>query len=345
MSQDGHDYDEILRRALHEAAGTVQLGDDGLERIRAHLTKPHSIPIAWLLAACSAVARLLRRLLQSAVEPVWLAAGRLRQAAGGAGPPASQPGRHRRGRMLPQLSLTTVAVAVVAVLAIAGGLALTSLPGQAIKDTAQLIREITETAPSHSTASGHPGGQGPGVPPGGSGTGGSGTGGSASHGASPSPTPCTSQAAGQTGSIPRMPRCQRPARSSSPVAQLSPSSSTSPGGSVPGLVSPPASPGSPDCPSPTAAPSTSTSPSPGASPSPAGAPGPGASASPCPSPSSASPSPTGSATPPARRRAKPARQRNSVRQRNPARGHHPARRRYPVRRRYPARQPKPASRR
>ena len=46
MSGHGHDFDEFLRRVLQEQADAVEPGDDGLERIRARLTRPRPAPSA-----------------------------------------------------------------------------------------------------------------------------------------------------------------------------------------------------------------------------------------------------------------------------------------------------------
>src|SRR5437867_5903392 len=69
MSQlrNDYDYEELLRRALHFTADSVEPAGDGLERIRARLTTPHPLPVAWMVAAYSEVARRAQGWLQSAV--------------------------------------------------------------------------------------------------------------------------------------------------------------------------------------------------------------------------------------------------------------------------------------
>src|SRR5215470_3456583 len=57
MSQHHDDFENFLRGALHTAVDPVEPADDGLERIRARLTPPRPLPVAWLMAACSWVAR------------------------------------------------------------------------------------------------------------------------------------------------------------------------------------------------------------------------------------------------------------------------------------------------
>ena len=40
MTPVNHDYDDILRRALHVAADSIEPADDGLERIHRRMRKP-----------------------------------------------------------------------------------------------------------------------------------------------------------------------------------------------------------------------------------------------------------------------------------------------------------------
>src|SRR5215475_3623657 len=67
MSQlrNDYSYEELLRRALHSAADSVEPAGDGLERIRAGLTTPHSLPVAWVMAGYSEVARRAQGLLSA----------------------------------------------------------------------------------------------------------------------------------------------------------------------------------------------------------------------------------------------------------------------------------------
>ena len=57
MSQHDRDFEDLLRRALYSAADSVEPSQDGLERIRARLTTPYPLPVAWMMAVCSQVAR------------------------------------------------------------------------------------------------------------------------------------------------------------------------------------------------------------------------------------------------------------------------------------------------
>ena len=68
------EQEEILRRALHAVADTIEPAADGLERIRERLSRPRPLAVAWLLAGWTGLAQPL--LLR--IEPVLAgAAGRL----------------------------------------------------------------------------------------------------------------------------------------------------------------------------------------------------------------------------------------------------------------------------
>ena len=68
------EQEEILRRALHEVADTIEPAADGLERIRERLSRPRPLLVAWLMACWTGLAQPL--LLR--IEPVLAAAaGRL----------------------------------------------------------------------------------------------------------------------------------------------------------------------------------------------------------------------------------------------------------------------------
>ena len=60
MSQPYGDFEDFLRGALHASVDSAEPAGDGLERIRARLTTPRPLPVAWLLAAYSWVARRTR---------------------------------------------------------------------------------------------------------------------------------------------------------------------------------------------------------------------------------------------------------------------------------------------
>ncbi len=70
MSQHDGCHEDLLRRALHAAADSVEPSDDGLERIRARLTTPYPLPVAWVMVAYSVVSRWVLGGLESALA--WL---------------------------------------------------------------------------------------------------------------------------------------------------------------------------------------------------------------------------------------------------------------------------------
>jgi anti-sigma-K factor RskA len=112
MSQDERDYEESLRRLLHEAADSVRPGAEGLERIRARLTRPRPAILAWTTAAASVTVRRALGAAESASARLQAAgraaAARLRAAGGG------RAGMWRYS-----------AAATLAIVAVAGALALT----------------------------------------------------------------------------------------------------------------------------------------------------------------------------------------------------------------------------
>ncbi len=161
------EQEEILRRALHAVADTIEPGADGLERIRERLSRPHPLIVAWLIAGWTSVAqpallrmepaaagaagrlserlgpwlRLVIRSLGTAVERL-LGAVKLLQ-------PGSGMSRHEKLR-------SAMAFGAAAVIGAAGGFALSAgLPQQVISAASSFI------SPSQT---GHPpgGGQNPG---------------------------------------------------------------------------------------------------------------------------------------------------------------------------------------
>ena len=112
MSGHGHDFDEFLRRVLQEQADAVEPADDGLERIRARLTRPRPAPIAWVMAVFSGAWRRVRGAALSASAWLRTLAGgtsaRLRPPGGGRPRRWRQSGRagrlrgHRGGRGRPR---------------------------------------------------------------------------------------------------------------------------------------------------------------------------------------------------------------------------------------------------
>src|ERR1022692_1388340 len=99
------DYDEVLRRALHAAADSVEPADDGLQRIRSRLNKPHSPFVAWMMTAWADMAGWVLAGWQSALErlgadeprrlvrhrPAVVLAAAVVLAGGGAAAPSPPP--------------------------------------------------------------------------------------------------------------------------------------------------------------------------------------------------------------------------------------------------------------
>src|SRR5580700_517483 len=133
-SPDDHDFDEFLRRVLQEQANAVEPADDGLERIRARLTRPRPAPVAWVMAVFSGTGRRVPGAARSA--SAWLqtlpgaAQARLRWPRGGR---LQSWRRWRSPAVLAAAGAVTVAASV---------LALTPLPGQAVSGTAALFRSL-----------------------------------------------------------------------------------------------------------------------------------------------------------------------------------------------------------
>ena len=72
MMRQDHEYDEVLRRALHSAADLVEPSADGLERIRARLTRPRPTLVAWVIVGYAEAVRPVLGFLQPVL--VWLQA-------------------------------------------------------------------------------------------------------------------------------------------------------------------------------------------------------------------------------------------------------------------------------
>src|SRR5262245_8767711 len=51
------EQEEVLRRALHAVADTIEPAADGLERIRERLSKPRPLAVAWLMAGWTGLAQ------------------------------------------------------------------------------------------------------------------------------------------------------------------------------------------------------------------------------------------------------------------------------------------------
>src|SRR5258708_38177473 len=92
--------EEILRRALHAAADRIEPAPDGLERIRARLSKPRPLAVAWLMAGWTGVAQPALLRMEPAVASLferlgaWLRLGIKSPGAGGQRLPP--PGGRRR---------------------------------------------------------------------------------------------------------------------------------------------------------------------------------------------------------------------------------------------------------
>jgi len=134
MRQRDFDYDEILRRALRTAADGIEPSGDGLERIRARLTTPRPLASAWLMAACTdvalpALARLWSVLddLRGWLRPALSRAGQTRAAYHHSRPGPADGFRPTLLRRYGWLRPAAVAAAIV--IAVAGGFALSQLPG------------------------------------------------------------------------------------------------------------------------------------------------------------------------------------------------------------------------
>ena len=191
------EQEEILRRALHAVADTIEPAADGLERIRERLTRPRPLAVAWAIAAWTSLVQALQLRLEPAAHGKagrlgsWLrlvirsletVGERLRPAveatlaAARALRPGSGMSRHEKLR-------SALAFGAAAVIGAAGGFALSAgLPQQVISAALSTSPNSTH----HSTGGGNnPGGS--------NGTGqnlptGSGTAPGGTHKASPSAT-------------------------------------------------------------------------------------------------------------------------------------------------------------
>ncbi len=139
----GHqaDFEDILRRALHAAADSVHPSDDGLERIRARLTTPYPLPVAWTIAAYSEVTR--RTLGWSHSIVAWLHAA-LRSARERY--EVTRP-RTRRQRHLARVHLVAFVAALSFVMAISVS-ALTPFGQQVLAQADAFLRSIAGSAPA-----------------------------------------------------------------------------------------------------------------------------------------------------------------------------------------------------
>jgi hypothetical protein len=223
--------EDILRRELHAAAESFEPTADGLAQIRARLTAPRPLPIAWLMVSWTTVIRpgLLRfdeafvtlgewlgPVLRPVAHALHVAAERLHPVAVRLRPvlsklrtvftPRTEPGGRpsRYAWLRPAL-----AMAAVVLVAIAGGFALSGLPRQ-IQQAANSIL----SNPTHGTKTGHNSGltgSGQPIPSPTSG-----------HGASPTPSPsCTPSARRSTS--PRVTPSPTPSQSTPTPSPSTPS--------------------------------------------------------------------------------------------------------------------------
>jgi len=229
------DLEEILRRELHVAAESIEPAADGLSLIRARLSSPRPLAIAWLMVGWTSVGQpalllldqalvafgdWLRAMARPVLEPLHPLADRLRPAVQPAwskvraafGPrteSSSHPSRYA------WLRPALVMAAVVAV-AVAGGFALSGLPRQIQQAASSMLSN-----PAHATKHG----QGPNV---------------TGNGSKPIPTPgvvsptpkpsasCSPSQKHKAAPQPSSTPSPTPSPSPSPSASPSPSPSVSP---------------------------------------------------------------------------------------------------------------------
>src|SRR5215470_15920101 len=254
MSQHSGDYEDFLRGALHAAVDSAQPAGDGLERIRARLTTPHPLPVAWLMAVCSWVARRARGSLDSVSAWLQTVPGEVHRRNGAA-----------EGRYIERLRLVTTVAAVTVLLAISVS-TLTPFGRHVISQAGSALNSIGGGEPAGTGQLGTNGHSG----------GGSGVTGAATHGGqSPGQSAATCTPGASALAIPPAKTGPAgPGPASTSPANPSSLASTSP-------ASPPATSTGPASPSPASPPQASTAPAP--SPSPAGS-TPASTSSPSPAP-------------------------------------------------------------
>ena len=151
MTQHSGDYEDFLRGALHAAVDSAEPAGDGLERIRARLTTPHPLPVAWLMAACSWVARYARGSLDSVSAWLQTVPGEVHRRGGAA-----------EGRYTGRLRLVATVAAVTALLAISVS-ALTPFGRHAISQAGSVLNSIGGGEPAGTGERGASGGGGGGA--------------------------------------------------------------------------------------------------------------------------------------------------------------------------------------
>jgi hypothetical protein len=272
MTQRDRDLDDILRRALHTAAESVEPADDGLERIRARLSPPRPLLVAWVMAGYAAVARHTVGALSSV--SAWL-----QSVPGAVRGHTLEHARRSPWRLHPIAALGMAAFVIVA-----GVIALTPVSQQAMQQTASLIHSLSGGPPSGpgGTSGGGVNGQGTGPASGAASqagtapsTAGQQPASSAACTSAPKPAACPSAAAGASttacpSSAGAPPSTPGPSAtpSTTPSGGAGPASCASTAASSPPTGTSSPSPTTTPTPTPTTEPPATPSPSP-ASPSPA----------------------------------------------------------------------------
>ena len=136
MTQPDFDHGELLRRLLHTEADAIEPADDGLERIRARLTVPHSTPVAWITVGFSEIAGRARGGLQTAWEWLQQAPGTARDRFRAARPALQHPA----WRLVAGLSLA-------AFIAIAAVFVFTPFPQHVFAQAVALIQTVEGGGP------------------------------------------------------------------------------------------------------------------------------------------------------------------------------------------------------
>src|SRR5215472_9740948 len=175
MSQHSGDYEDFLRGALHAAVDSVEPAGDGLERIRARLTRPHPLPVAWLMAVCSWLARYARGGLDSVsawLQTVPRAAARPGDAGERSGAGAGErSGDAVRQRQLDRLRLVFTVAAVTVLMAVSVS-ALTPFGRHVLSQAGAALN--SSFSGGETAGTGEPGASGPGSGAAGGGVAGSG---------------------------------------------------------------------------------------------------------------------------------------------------------------------------
>jgi hypothetical protein len=240
MSQHYGDYEDFLRGALHAAVDSAEPAGDGLERIRTRLTTPHPLPVAWLLAVCSWVARRARGSLDSVSAWLQTVPGEVHRRDGAA-----------EGRYTQRLRLVTTVAAVTVLLAISVS-TLTPFGRHVISQAGSVLNSI---------GGGEPAGTGEQAPSG-QGGGGAGAAGTANDGQSHAQPAASCTPGASALAVPpatTSPASTSPA-STSPASPAASTGPASPPAASTGPASPPAASTGTDSTSPSSPPQASTAP-------------------------------------------------------------------------------------